>query len=110
LREEFNIIDLFEVFGKGIESSNRLRWYFKNDSHWNEAGNQLAMVHLYQFLQKEANLSPISEDYLQEELYAFYAAFPDGWMPDTWVKKVAVPPEKSAIIRAKYTALEMKSK
>jgi hypothetical protein len=110
LEDEFSIIDLFELFRNDLESSNRLTWHFKNDSHWNESGNQLAMVHLYQFLEKEASLSPLSKNDLKEELDAYYAAFPDGWMPDMWVKKVAVPPEKSAGIRAKYTAIEMMSK
>jgi hypothetical protein len=83
-----------------------LDWRFKNDGHWNEAGNQLAAVYLYRFLEKETNLLPLSADKLNEEIYAYYAAFSGRWMPELWVKKLPVSPNKSARIKAKYTAIE----
>ena len=103
---EINVIDLFEILENTIGQSNPLDWRFKNDGHWNEAGNQLAAVQLYRFLEKEINLSPLSADKLSEELYAYYAAFGDRWMPEFWVKKVPISPQKSGRITAKYSALE----
>ena len=103
---DINVIDLFEILENTIEQSDPLDWRFKNDAHWNEAGNQFAAVQLYRFLEKEINLSPLSSDRLSEEIYAYYGAFAHRWMPKFWVKKVPISPQKSGRITAKYTALE----
>ena len=61
----------------------RAPYTFKNDSHWNEAGNQLAAVCLYRFLEREMGLPRLAEDELREALYRYYSAF-GGLMPDQY--------------------------
>jgi hypothetical protein len=100
--EEFNVLDLFEKFDNTIGNYDFLDWRFKRDVHWNEAGNLLAAIHLYRFLEEVLNLSPISDDTLKEQLYTYYSSF-DGWMPDDkFTKYVLVSPEKKESIRSKY--------
>jgi hypothetical protein len=105
--EEFNVLDLFEKFDNTVDNYDFLDWRFKRDVHWNEAGNLLATIHLYRFLEKELNLSPLSDDALKEQLYTYYSSF-DGWMPgDMFTRYVFVSPEKKESIRSKYNNAEI---
>ena len=111
LDDEFEVIDLYECFGDYVKDYQRWEWdslpyRFKRDNHWNEAGNQLAVVCLYRFLEQKLDLPVLSDDALQKAFYRYYSSF-EGWMPDeTWVKAVPVPPHVRDSIRDKYLALE----
>ena len=79
------VVNLYDCFGEHDPAHLSLTWAtspyrFRKDGHWNEAGNQLAAVCLYRFLEKKAGLSTLSEDGLREALYRYYSAF-DGWRP-----------------------------
>jgi len=101
------------------KDGNPFKYYFTNDGHWNEASNLLVAVHLYRFLEGEAELVSLPEDKLVEELYTYYSAFPDGWFyysafPDEWVAEVwktssSVAAKDLGSIRRKYLALENQS-
>jgi hypothetical protein len=105
--EELNVLDLFEKFDNTVDNYDFLDWRFKHDVHWNEAGNLLAAIHLYRFLEEVLNLPPISDDTLKEQLYTYYSSF-DGWMPDDmFTKYVLVSPEKKESIRSKYNNAEI---
>ena len=108
--DDYTVVNLYECFrehGNGFDGLYKSRLYrFKNDSHWNEAGNQLAAVCLYRFLEREMGLPRLAEDELREALYRYYSAF-GGLMPDQYrMKKVAVSLQELAGIREKYLALE----
>ena len=114
---EGGVIDLHECFREhdATHTNSHRVWLnspyrFQNDGHWNEAGNQLAAVCLYRWLERDANLPRLSEDGLREALYRYYAAFRDretGWMPaERWAKAVPVAPAELAGIRRKYSPFD----
>ena len=117
LGSEAGLIDLHECF-RGYDAAHRYEheawsqspYSFQNDLHWNEAGNQLAAVCLYRYLERDAGLHRLSEDGLREALYRYYAAFRDretGWMPgERWAKAVPVSPTELAGVRRKYSPLD----
>ncbi len=106
INEDFRVINLFETFSNTIDNYNYSDWKLKNDLHWNEAANSLTAIHLYQFLENEANLPTLSFEKVEEALYTYYSAFSNGWVPDMFVKKVPVSSENITSIRNKYLALE----
>jgi len=79
---------------------------FKNDAHWNEAGNLAAAIHLYRLLERENNLSRLLNSQLKKHCYAYYSAF-DSWMPpDDWVEETAMSKDSLEQIRDKFIELE----
>ena len=84
LREEgVEIINLSDCFGDHDPAHLSGNWKespyrFRNDKHWNEAGNHLATVCLYRFLEEKAGLPMLSKGALQEALHRYYSAF-EGW-------------------------------
>lgn len=111
LGDDFTVINMYECFSDYVRDYQQVHWFsspyrFKNDSHWNEAGNQLAVVCLYRFLEQELGLPALSDDALREALFTYYSSF-DGWIPDErWIKEVPVPSHVRDSIRDKYLALE----
>lgn len=98
--EDIEVVDLYACFGNHDPAHKDRAWAdspyrFKNDGHWNEAGNQLAAVCLYRFLEGKVGLPKRSEDELWEALSRYYAAFGGE-----------APPETTAAIREKYLALK----
>lgn len=106
-KEDFETVDLYRCYGNQDKTFFQLHWEessyrFRNDSHWNEAGNQLAAICLYRFLEQKVGLPPLSEDALSEVLHRYYAAF-EGWKPTNMEGgSIAVFPKTAAAIREKY--------
>ena len=78
--EGVEVIDLYACFSNADPAHPQRSWpsspyRFKNDAHWNEAGNRLAAVCLYRDLEEKTGLPPLSEGRLQETLSQYYAAF-----------------------------------
>ena len=111
LDDEFDVINLYDCFNEYVKDYQQREWRyqaqrFKRDGHWNEAGNQLATVCLYRFLEQEVGLPVLSDTALREAFFTYYSSF-EGWMPDErWIKQVPVPPHVQEGIRDKYLALE----
>ncbi len=111
LDEEFDVVNLYECFSDYVNGYQQMEWIsspyrFKKDGHWNEAGNQLATVCLYRFLEQELGLPVLSDEVLHEALFTYYSSFA-GWMPEArWIKEVPVPSHVREGIRDKYLALE----
>ena len=96
--EDVDVIDLHACFGAADpaypQPRHRSPYYFKNDSHWNEAGNRLAAVCLYRALTEKMGHPRLSEGRLQEAIFQYYAAFrgkegggarrPPGFGRNTW--------------------------
>ena len=83
---------------------------FQNAAHWNEAGNLLAAVCLYHYLEQDANLPRLSENELREALYRHYTACRDqetGWTPGGRREKT-IPASAAALAgaRRQYSALD----
>jgi hypothetical protein len=100
------VISLYELFES---SSDAYRWSditFRNDGHWAERGNMLAALHLYRYVEKGTGLPLMPEKLLRDALRTYYAAFPDGWMPDELGAPTSAELEAALMIRAKYLALE----
>ena len=113
--EDVAIIDLNACFGIHDPAHHDRAWIhspyrFRNDYHWNEAGNQLAALCLYRFLEKNMGLPRLSEERLGEALSRYYAAFAGGIPLKTGGGRRAegtVSLEAAAEIREKYLALDM---
>ncbi len=112
LGEEFEVVNLFECFNSHSKTSTQLEWdssspyRFERDPHWNERGNQLAVVCLYRFLVEEIGFPVLPDAALREAFFTYYSSF-EGWMPEEeWIKEVPVPAHVREGIRDKYLALE----
>jgi hypothetical protein len=98
-----HVVDLEEAFrshGLGLS------WKFKQDSHWNELGNQLAAVHLLKYLERADGMPPLSRDQISSQLFVFYDAFDLGWKPELWVVPTESSDRARAQIRERYANLE----
>ena len=116
LQEEgIETISLYDCFGAHEEEHyqrktwNYSSYRFKNDYHWNEAGNRLAALCLYRVLEADMRLPALSAEMLRAALRRYYAAF-GGWMPVNAGKEGNGAPRPSpspptAGIREKYQAL-----
>lgn len=109
--EDFETVNLYRCYGNRDETFFQLHWEespyrFRNDSHWNEAGNQLAAICLYRFLEQKFGLPPLSEDALSEVLHRYYAAF-EGWKPANMEgRSIAVFPKTAVAIRERYQGFD----
>ena len=117
LREEdVEVIDLDDCFEDADPAHTPRGWLqspyrFKNDLHWNEAGNRLAAVCLYRVLEEAMRLPPLSEGKLQDALFQYYTAF-EGEIPlkaKVEGRRSGPSGEASAAIREKYLALDKNS-
>jgi len=100
LLEGYAVINLSDLFERGGE------WQFETDGHWNETGNLRAAVHLYRFLEAEVGLPRLKDDALRTQLWTYYAAFKNGWIPKVWTTPTASSEEDLTRIRKKYTESE----
>ncbi len=82
-------------------------WRFKNNDHWNEAGNLKAAIILYKYFVKTLNLNIQGDKWLNKKIYEYYSAFPGGWLPygTGLVQPVKVSDINSQKIRKYYTEL-----
>ncbi len=101
--EDIEVVDLYACFGNHDPAHKERSWeqspyHFKDDDHWNEAGNRLAAVCLYRVLEEKTGLPRLSEGRLQEILSRYYTAF-EGWGGGS--------PETAAAIWKKYRAFDM---
>ena len=106
--EGVEVIDLSGCFGNADPAHNRRMWTqspyrFKNDWHWNEAGNRLAAVCLYRVFEEKYGVRIQTDEDLQATLYGYYAAF-EGWMPPT--PRIPVSEQTATGIREKYNQLD----
>ena len=85
---------------------------FRNDAHWNEAGNMLAAQCLYRFIEGSSDLPRTTETALTDRLQTYYSAFRDdgGQSPvaaERGDMQSAVDTEVLAAIRRKYLELDL---
>ncbi len=105
IAEEFNIINLYQIFNNSVENYSYSDFKFKHDDHWNENGNFLAALHLYQFIEKKFNISPLSSLKQKEHLFIYYSAFHNGWIPNTFVTKTPASENQLIKINRKYSTM-----
>lgn len=114
-KNEGNFIDLWQQFYGDVDCSmadggcQKLYspWRFKNNDHWNEAGNLKAAIVLYKYFSKTLGLKDYGNKWLNEKLVDYYSAFTGGWQPyqTGLVHKTAISANHGEEIRAKYTML-----
>ena len=115
--EDVESIDLNACFGNHDPAHHERAWHsspyrFRNDGHWNEAGNQLAALCLYRFLEENVGLPRLSEEQLWEAVSRYYAAFAGGMPLKPGGGRRAegvVSLEAAAEIREKYLALDIRT-
>jgi len=109
IAKDIKVIDLYELFDNGMDHYDYNDWRFKNDSHWNEAGNMLAATYIYKSMENELDFPITSENTLGQWLYTYYSSF-DGWMPDErFLKKTILTVDEKRDIRSKYLDIELKN-
>lgn len=109
IAKDINVIDLYELFDNGMDNYDYNDWRFKEDTHWNEAGNMLAATYLYKFMENELDVPITSENTLKQWLYTYYSSF-DGWMPDErFLKKTILTIDEKLDTRSKYLDIELKN-
>ena len=112
-KEDIEVVDLYDCFGNHDPAHKERAWAnspyrFRNDGHWNEAGNQLAAICLYRFLAGKVGLPSLSEDRLWQAISRYYAAFEDEIPLKTGREgEGAISLETAVAIREKYLALDM---
>ena len=109
--EGIEMVDLDDCFGNHDPIHKERPWEqslyrFKNDDHWNEAGNRLAAVCLYRVLEEKMGLPRLSEGRLQEILSRYYTAFERDHSEGRGGGKPGSL-ETLAQIRKKYRAFDM---
>ena len=96
--EGIGSVSLKDCFAERDPAHLRTPWMrspyrFKNDRHWNEAGNRLAAICLHGFLERELALPPLSDAVVEGALRRYYSAFEGPSHP------------AAAAIRARYAPL-----
>ena len=103
--EQVPVVNLYECFRSLTPADTDGPWFhlykFRNDGHWNEAGNHAAVICLYRFLEEKLRLSPLPEDEFQKILSDYYTAF-HAWLPMNVGGGGSLSPRTAARIRAKY--------
>lgn len=79
---------------------------FRRDGHWNETANQLAALHLYEYLAPSFMAHPLDRETLERELFVYYSAFERGWMPTRWVRATTVDEARKWRIVDRYVGAE----
>ena len=83
IEEDVKVFDLYDCFSSYDPAHTDRSWRdspyrFKSDGHWNEAGNQLAAVCLYRFLEEKMGVPALSEKRVGEAIQKYYSAFVEG--------------------------------
>ncbi|MFW8601257.1 hypothetical protein ACOHYD_07230 [Desulfobacterota bacterium M19] len=114
-KNEGNFVDLWRQFYGNVNCSmsnggcQKLYnpWRFKNNDHWNEAGNLKAAIVLYRYFSKLLGLKDYGDKWLNDRLVDYYGAFTGGWQPyqTGLVRKTVRSTNHGEEIRAKYTML-----
>ena len=106
------VVNLNECFSEVFPKDAVQRWTFKNDQHWNEAGNMVAAHCLYRHLEGELALPKRSDRDLAPLRFAYYRAFERSaltgsrWMPAApWVRATALAEGEARRIVQRYHAL-----
>jgi len=115
---ENNFVDLWEQFYGNVHCSMNNGdcqkfynpWRFKNNDHWNEAGNLKAAILLYKYFIKVLGMHDYGDKWLNQRLVEYYSAFPGGWLPykTGLVTFVNTLPNHANEIRNKYNELDAK--
>ena len=105
LPTQLDVVYLLDCFNRVIPQFNYSDWRFREDAHWNEAGNMVAAHCLYRLLERGIGLSPLSETDLANARHEYYSAVDTGnWdPPPAWT----APPARSALSRARIAAKYM---
>ena len=77
ISDEIEVISLYESFRRVYPDFSYSQIKFEIDGLWNEAGNGLAAVHLFRFLERELGLQTMDESEVNRNLSTYYSAFAD---------------------------------
>lgn len=106
VKDDFNVIDLYQIFNNTIDHYIYSDYKLKNDIHWNETANLVTAVSIYRYLKKMINIPLLSNKMQENALSIYYSSFSNHWIPGILVEITPVPQEKVLSIKNKYLALE----
>jgi len=99
------VIDLAPPFA--AEVADRHEVFFQHDPHWNEEGNKLAAVHIFQSLARALDVAYPGDGFIRGALSRYYAAFGHSRVSEHWLEPVESDEASKSAVRAKYLALEL---
>ena len=107
--EAIDLLQCAEERIPGFQYATHIK--FRNDAHWNEAGNMLAAQCLYRFIEHSRELPRATETALTDRLQTYYSAFrDDGGQSPVAAERGVQPPvgaEVLAAIRRRYLELDL---
>jgi hypothetical protein len=105
LRElEIEVLDLFPRFQ--AEAQPRDAFFFENDAHWNEEGNKVAAVHLFEYLTGHLGLPGPGDEFVGEALHRYYSAFAPAPVSGSWLKPSVLEEDERQRVRGRYLELD----
>ena len=110
LRELFprdiRVVELYPLACELTGNSEHERWKFKTDEHYNEEGNLVSAVCLFDELSHLLGLKEQTREWKEKKLFTYYSAFPSDWQPHILTRETQVAQSTKEQIRQKYLALE----
>jgi hypothetical protein len=103
LGDEFRVVNLLEMARRALPDYAYEDYRFRNDAHWNEAGNLLAAVFLFRELEQALGLDRLPDADLVEFVHRYYAGIGDAHPPlpeDRLLALISLPPLSSGIAAA----------
>ena len=96
-------IDAYDLYPEFMgESQSMDEFIFLNDSHWNEEGNKIAVVHIVSFLASKMGLAHMDDRFIKEGLFEYYSAFTPSNVTGSWQEEIEVSGELLKSIKQKY--------
>lgn len=77
-------------------------FFFRKDGHWNEQGNLVAAVSLFEFLARRLGLSGVGDEFIRTQLTTYCGSFPERIGASAWLGTAAVPEASAEAIAEKY--------
>ncbi len=93
LREGHDLIDLYALFRERLGEGYALSDFkFVHDGHWNEEGNQLGAIELYDPIARRLGVTPMAPEAVEEALHRYYEAIATYWRPTRWTRPAPLSP------------------
>lgn len=103
IEQNFDVINFFNKFNT-IYQNNEYR--FINDHHWNEEGNKLAAVYLFEYLAEKMALE-YDHIFIEQSLFEYYSSFDTTQVSSLFIRKhYDFPGSLNKKIKLKYLYLE----
>lgn len=102
-----DVLNLYPDFKKA--GPDMAGFFFENDGHWNEEGNKMAAVFLFQRLAERLGIAFDGDAFIRRVLYEYYSSFDRTPIRETWLDAAEVPAAVRRHIFFNYLDLELRA-